>query len=68
MLVGPSEGCLGKFKRSPEGKLDEKRGFDDQLSYLELKCGGRKSSSQCLVKSDGPKTCSDGFVRSLACP
>ena len=29
--------------------------------HPELKFRCRNSSSQCLVKSDGPKTCSDGF-------
>ena len=36
------------------------------MSYPELKFGGRKSSSQCLVKSYGPETCSYGFGGSLA--
>ena len=36
------------------------------MSYPELNFGGRKWSSQCLVKSDGPKTCSYGFGGSLA--
>ena len=53
-------------KRSPEGLLDEKEGFEDQLSYLEMKFGGRKWSFQCLVKTDDPKTCSYGFGGSLA--
>ena len=53
-------------KRSPERLLDAKGGFDDQLSYPELTFGGRKLSFQCLVKSDGPKTCSYGFVRCFA--
>ena len=53
---------VGRSKRSPDGSLDEKGGFEDQLLYPELKFGVGKVSFQCLVKSDVPKTCSYGFV------
>ena len=57
---------LSRIKRSLEGSLDEERSFEDQLWYLELNFGGRKSSFQCLVKSDVPKTCSYDFVGCFA--
>ena len=33
---------VGRSKRSPEGSLDEKGGFEDQLLYPELKFGVEK--------------------------
>ena len=57
---------VGRSERSPERLLDEKGGFEDQLSYPKLKFGGRKMSFQCLLKSDVPKTCSYGFATCFA--
>ena len=57
---------VGRSERSPERILDEKGGFEDQLSYPKLKFGGRKSRFQCLLKSNGPKTCSYRFARCFA--
>ena len=68
-VLGDPRGLLREIqesKRSPERSLDEKGGFEDQLSYSELTFGGRKWSFPCLVKSDDPKTCSYGFVRCFA--
>ena len=53
---------FSRIKRSPERLLDEKRGFEDQLSYPKLKFGVGKVSFRCLLKSYGLKTCSYGFV------
>ena len=67
-LLPPSGGCWEirsknpESQRSPEGLLDAKGGFEDESSYPELKFGVGKVSFQCLVKSDGLKTCSYGLV------
>ena len=69
-LLPPSGGCWEirsknpESQRSPEGLLDAKGGFEDESSYPKLKFGGRKSTFQCLLKSNGPKTCS---YRSATC-
>ena len=55
-----------RSKRSPERLLDARGGFEDEVAYSELKVGSRFSSFQCLVKSDGLKTCSYGFRRCFA--
>ena len=55
-----------QIERSPERLLDEKGGFEDQLSYPKLKFGGRKVSFRCLLKSNGLKTCSYGSARCFA--
>ena len=71
-LLPPSGGCWEirsknpESKTSPERLVDEKGGFEDQLSYPELKSGVGKVSFQWLVKSDGLKTCAYGFVRCFA--
>ena len=64
--VGKIDGQFSRIKRSPEGLLDAKGGFEDESSYPKLKSGGRKVSFRCLLKSDGLKTCSHGFVRCFA--
>ena len=57
---------VGRSERSPERLLDEKGGFEDQLSYPKLKFGGRKVSFRCLLKSNGLKTCSYGSATCFA--
>ena len=69
-LLPPSGGCWEirsknpESQRSPEGLLDKKGGFKDDLSYPKLKFGGRKSRFRCLLKSDVQKTSS---YRSATC-